>query len=185
MDTEKIRQHLRNIAHNLKEVDNILGPEPLSEPAHRSIALPLPEYPAGEWMRRIDNPPGDVTIHWTGVTASEKGPIDSIQKIWRHHTQRKGWADIGYHLAWDKEGERYSLRDMDKIGAHARGHNHTWGWVFIGTDVTREGLDTLRRMWADHKKQWPLASISPHSRWGNTVCPGGKLRLAIEKLAAE
>jgi len=75
--------------------------------------------------RRIDH----IVVH---CTATKEGVDVSVEDIRRWH-KAKGWSDIGYHFVVDLDGFVSHGRDINRIGAHVKGHNkYSIGVVYVG-----------------------------------------------------
>ena len=55
--------------------------------------------------------------------------VDYVRKIHK----KKGWSDVGYHFVIKTDGTVDDGRDIEKIGAHAKGYNsNSIGVCYIG-----------------------------------------------------
>ena len=61
----------------------------------------------------------------------------SAKEIDRWHKER-GWTEIGYHYVIRKDGSIEKGRDINKIGAHAKGRNNRIGIALTGYDTFTE-----------------------------------------------
>ena len=61
----------------------------------------------------------EIIIHCSATREGQQIPVDTI----RDWHLAKGWNDIGYHFYIDLDGTINKGRDIDKIGAHCKGHN--------------------------------------------------------------
>ena len=66
-------------------------------------------------MREINK----IIIH---CSATREGENFDVAEIRKWHLAR-GFNDIGYHFYIDLYGEIHKGRDINKIGAHCKGHN--------------------------------------------------------------
>ena len=60
-----------------------------------------------------------IIIH---CSATPEGRDVNTETIRQWHTA-KGWSDIGYHYVIELDGSVNMGRDIDRIGAHTKGHN--------------------------------------------------------------
>lgn len=65
-------------------------------------------------MRFIDT----IVVH---TSASHQNA--TVEDIRKWHVEERGWSDIGYHYIITPDGEIHDARPINKVGAHARGHN--------------------------------------------------------------
>ncbi len=94
----------------------------------------------------------------------------------------KGWNDIGYHFYIDLDGTINKGRDIDKMGAHCKGHNrNSIGICYCGgveadgktpkDTRTQEQKDSLLHVLKTLKAMYPEAVIYSHSEFANKACP--------------
>ncbi len=109
-----------------------------------------------------------VVVH---CTATPEGKQFTVADIRRMHLAR-GFSDIGYHFLIGLNGEIWTGRPIEKIGAHVKGHNTgSVGISYVG-GVTASGKakDTrttaqksaLRRLLADLVAKYPIKRILGH-----------------------
>ena len=111
--------------------------------------------------------------------AAMNGDAYAIHNV---HLQN-GWAGIGYHFYIRKNGDIFRGRPIEKMGAHAQGHNnHSIGICFEGnfekekmTDAQvesgRELIEHIRNCYS------AILPIAKHSDLNATACPGKNFRL--------
>jgi len=76
-------------------------------------------------MRKIDK----IIIHCSATREGEEFSVDTIRS-WH---KKRGWADIGYHYVVHLDGSISYGRDINKSGAHVKGHNTgSIGVCYIG-----------------------------------------------------
>jgi N-acetylmuramoyl-L-alanine amidase len=137
------------------------------------------------------------TVHHTGLP--EPWRSDALEATARHleeirqlHCDPSGrnWADIGYHVAVDRMGRVWQLRDLRHQGAHVKNHNaHNIGIVALGNFDLQEPavlqLDTLRRLLDFLMDAYQLPSIHTHRQLADmpTSCPGRHLQYAMDQYA--
>ncbi|MBF0371739.1 MAG: N-acetylmuramoyl-L-alanine amidase [Magnetococcales bacterium] len=71
--------------------------------------------------------------------ATPNGKDFSADTIRSWHTdpppRGRGWSDIGYHFVIRPDGTVEPGRSLERVGAHAKGHNrHSIGICMVGTD---------------------------------------------------
>lgn len=107
---------------------------------------------------------------------------------WRdYHVNGRGWVDIGYNMAVDGAGRIWTLRGLDRVGAHAAsdsnpGQNrHSIGVLFVIGDTeqpTAACINAFRQLRADILKRSPRATrLRGHQQvpGASTECPGSPL----------
>lgn len=113
----------------------------------------------------------------------------SAQSFREFHTKIRGFSDIGYHAVIHSNGLVENGRDIDLVGAHARGkNNRTVGVVLIGnfhkTKPTLEQLNSLavfycdccRKYGSELKIGWHRKNLSYDRYTGErNDCPGPML----------
>lgn len=110
-----------------------------------------------------------------------------VEEIRRWHTD-KGWSDIGYHFVLDRQGDVCVGRPVERVGAHAKGHNkNSIGICLIGgfgsdaddkfeehyTDLQRKALDNLIKDLTDTHSN---AKIRGHNEVSSKACPGFRVK---------
>lgn len=91
----------------------------------------------------------------------------------RHdHIHNRRYSDIGYHYYITRDGEIHKGRDVDRIGAHCKGHNaHSIGICYEGgLDADGRPKDTrtmpqrgaMLALLRELKKSYPRAFILGH-----------------------
>ena len=98
-----------------------------------------------------------------------------------HNTHLKnGWSGIGYHFYVRKDGSIYRGRPIEKIGAHAEGHNlDSIGVCFEGNfekeEMENPELEAGRLLIAHIQEGYGRKlEVLRHSDVGSTLCPGKK-----------
>lgn len=103
------------------------------------------------------------------------GDVMSIHNL---HINQNGWSGIGYHFYVRKNGDVFRGRPIDKMGAHASGHNsHTIGICFEGnfekekmSNIQIEsGRELIKYIREYYKSELPVLK---HSDVCATSCPG-------------
>lgn len=135
-------------------------------------------------MRLIDT----VIVHCSatprGWMAGQPGRA-KVDEIRRWHMDGNGWSDIGYHHVIDRDGTVIEGRGIERIGAHAKGHNAgSVGVCLIGGKDSRaddafadhytpaQGA-ALRQYLADMRRRFPgIHSVIGHNEVAPKACPG-------------
>lgn len=120
-----------------------------------------------------------IVVH---CTATEEGKDYSVADIRRMH-KNKGYSDIGYHYVVYRDGSLHEGRNVNLVGAHAKGYNaNSVGIVYIGgcpKGNTHKNKDTrtdaqkatMLRLLKDLRKMYPYAKIVGHKDLNATGCP--------------
>ena len=102
----------------------------------------------------------DVNYRWNGSLSSRsktdaivlhhRAGSGDVMSIHNGHV-KQGWVGIGYHFYVRKDGSIYRGRPIEKMGAHAEGHNnHTIGVCFEGNfdveSMTTEQMESGREL---------------------------------------
>ena len=120
----------------------------------------------------------EIIIHCSATREGQQISVDTI----RDWHLAKGWNNIGYHFYIDLDGTINKGRDIDKIGAHCKGHNrNSIGICYCGgveTDGktpkdtrTQEQKDSLLHVLKTLKAMYPEAVIYSHNEFANKACP--------------
>ena len=120
----------------------------------------------------------EIIIHCSATREEQQVSVDTI----RDWHLAKGWNDIGYHFYVELDGTIKKGRDIDKIGAHCKGHNrNSIGICYCGgveTDGktpkdtrTQEQKDSLLNVLKTLKAMYPEAVIYSHNEFANKACP--------------
>ena len=120
----------------------------------------------------------EIIIHCSATREEQQVSVDTI----RDWHLAKGWNDIGYHFYIDLDGTINKGRDIDKMGAHCKGHNrNSIGICYCGgveTDGktpkdtrTQEQKDSLLNVLKTLKAMYPEAVIYSHSEFAAKACP--------------
>lgn len=120
----------------------------------------------------------EIIIHCADTPA---GRDDRAKDIDRWH-KAQGYAEIGYHYVVDIDGTIEPGRDVEKIGAHCKGHNaNSIGICYIGgrnknmseredtrTDEQKKSLVLLLKYL---RAKYPKAKIYGHRDFADKACP--------------
>ena len=136
-------------------------------------------------MREINK----IIVH---CSATREGENYEVAEIRKWHLAR-GFSDIGYHFYIDLYGEIHKGRDINKIGAHCKGHNrNSIGICYCGGveadgktpkdtryDCQKESLTAVLRTL---KAMYPNAVIHSHNDFANKACPSFNATKEYENL---
>jgi N-acetylmuramoyl-L-alanine amidase len=113
-------------------------------------------------------------------TATPEGRPYSIDAIRKDHITR-GFSDIGYHFVVGLDGVVRDGRQIERVGAHTRGHNDTSvGICYVGglgpdkrpkdtrTDAQKESLYALTEALL---ARFPGATVHGHREFAAKACP--------------
>ena len=125
-------------------------------------------------MRNVN----EIIVHCSATREGQQVTVDTI----RDWHLAKGWNDIGYHFYIDLDGTINKGRDIDKIGAHCKGHNrNSIGICYCGgveadgktpkDTRTQEQKDSLLNVLKTLKAMYPEAVIYSHNEFANKACP--------------
>lgn len=124
--------------------------------------------------RRIDK----IIIHCSATPVTMDIGVDTIRK-WH---KDKGWSDIGYHLVIKRDGTVEIGRDINRMGAHTKGHNRgSIGICLIGgvdsrmmpeDNYTDEQWRSLRNTLRFLKLDYGDVTIAGHNEYTKMkACP--------------
>ena len=77
-----------------------------------------------------------IVIHCSATTAKQSQI--GVKEIDKWHRQR-GFFEIGYHFVIKRSGEIQKGRDIEKIGAHAKGYNETSIGICLVGGIDKRG----------------------------------------------
>lgn len=129
----------------------------------------------------------DVAYSWKGtllkrslteaIILHHRGGSGDVASIHCEHSN-KGWAGIGYHFYVRKDGTVYRGRPIERVGAHAEGHNsYSVGICFEGNfekeNMTDKQIASGRKLIAHIEECYgKRMKILRHSDVCATACPG-------------
>lgn len=152
----------------------------------------------GPNMRTIDpmNGVGLITFHHSGdpkafVENDFAGTAAHLEYVRQYHRSR-GFQDIGYHFAIDRQGRVWQLRSLKYQGQHVRYNNeHNIGVVVLGNfDLqrpTQPQLDRIRTFGNLLRKQYslPISRVKTHQEIVRTECPGDNMQPYMVRVRRE
>ena len=131
-----------------------------------------------------------MTIHHSAVALPDnRGIVARLQQHQRYHQDDKGWVDIAYHAAVDRNGNIFALRDTAIAGDTATDYDTTGHFLvlcegdFDTEAVTESQLDGAALVCAWATKQFGISvdTLASHQQVapGGTDCPGTSLQAHI------
>ncbi len=129
------------------------------------------------YLRKSKRDITKLIFHHFGTTPPKGTNAATIRRM---HLER-GFSDIGYHGVIMPDGEFQLGRDIDKMGAHAKGANKgSIGIMFVAglgkwqkfTKPTKAQLATARRIIEEQKAYYPDIELLGHRDTKATLCPG-------------
>lgn len=145
-----------------------------------------------------------MTIHHTAVTLGDNAGITGrLRQHQRYHQDTQGWIDIAYHVAVDRNGNLFELRDTGIAGDTATDYIPAGHFLvvcegnFDEEQVSEAQLNgaALAFAWAATEFALPTETIAGHrDATAATACPGsslyahvasGDLRRRVDSLLAD
>lgn len=115
---------------------------------------------------------------------SPQGRGDDADTIRRWHKER-GWSDIGYHYVIVEDGDIQVGRDLERSGAHAKGHNsNSIGICLIGqTSFTDEQFVSLGTLVIGMMEQFnvKIEDVIGHYDVSSKTCPNFNVKDFLHK----
>ena len=125
-------------------------------------------------MRKINK----IIVH---CSATREGQDVSVETIRRWHVIERGWSDIGYHYVVTLNGEVKEGRDLERSGAHCKGHNRSSvGVCYVGgcdsklnpkDTRTEKQKEALIDLITGLKQEYPDAVVYGHNDFSSKACP--------------
>jgi hypothetical protein len=147
--------------------------------------------PRAAWGARPPRPGGKphtitrMTVHHSAVALPDnRGIVARLQQHQRYHMDDKGWIDIAYHYAVDRNGNVFALRDTAIAGDTATDYDTTGLFLvlcegnFDEEQVSEAQLDgaALIFAWAAQQFGITTATLASHKEVTPvTSCPGTTL----------
>lgn len=187
--------------------DQYAPPTTVTPPKPKTTFTPTNSYgiiPRTAWagdgpnMRTIDpmNGIGLLTFHHSGdpkpfVENDYAGTASHLEYVRQYHRSR-GFQDIGYHFAIDRQGRVWQLRSLKYQGQHVRYNNeHNIGVVVLGNfdmqKPTQAQLDRIKTFGNLLRKQYnlPIARVKTHREIVRTECPGEYMQPYMVRIRRE
>lgn len=126
--------------------------------------------------------------HDAAVLERNRDAPARLRQHQRFHIEQ-GWGDIAYHVAVDRRGHAYELRDVSAPGDTATGYDPS-GWflaVALGNlqvqAPTDEQLEGLARVlaWAA-RRHGAAPAVAAHRDHAATACPGDHMMARLDAL---
>jgi hypothetical protein len=113
-----------------------------------------------------------LVLHHSGTSTRQ-----TVKQIHDYHKNTKKWAGIGYHFYIRTNGEIWSGRPLEYVGAHAFGfNNNSIGICFEGNFETETMSDAQKEAgkWlvAYIKEKYAIKKVVGHRDLMATACPG-------------
>lgn len=134
-----------------------------------------------------------LTVHHsaTPTTTTVTGPAH-LRAYQAFHMDDRGWTDIAYHVAVDRAGVVYELRDWRTVGDTSTAYDPTGHFLLLldgnfdehdVSDAQLQGAAAVLAWAADHFAV-DLADTRAHRDLASTACPGDALYHRMEELLA-
>ena len=112
-----------------------------------------------------------IILHNSGTTVRQ-----SVETIHEYH-KSKGWAGIGYNYYVRRNGDIYTGRQDNTVGAHALNNNsNSIGVCFEGNMneeyLSNEQILAGKELVTYLKQKYDINTVQRHSDVGQTDCPG-------------
>lgn len=135
--------------------------------------------------------PNRMTIHHSAVALPDNREIIArLQQHQRFHQDDKGWVDIAYHVAVDRDGNIFELRDTAIAGDTATSYDTRGHFLvlcegnFDEEDVSEAQLNgaALVCAWATKEFGISVESLATHRQVApaETDCPGQDLQARVD-----
>jgi hypothetical protein len=131
-----------------------------------------------------------MTIHHSAVALPDNAAIIArLQQHQRFHQDDRGWVDIAYHMAVDRNGNIYQLRDTAIAGDTATDYDTSGHFLvlcegdFDSETVSAAQLDgaALAFAWATERFGIGVDTLASHQEVASgTACPGRSLQAHVD-----
>lgn len=125
-----------------------------------------------------------LTLHHEAVVLGDnRNAPERLRKDQQYHQNQKGWIDIAYHVAVDRNGNLYELRSSELAGDTATDYDTTGHFlVLCEGDFDREAVSeaqlrgtALAFAWAAQNFRVKTETLAGHRDFAQTSCPGANL----------
>lgn len=132
-----------------------------------------------------------LTVHHSAVVLDDgDDPTAHLRSYQALHQDTNGWIDIAYHVAVDRAGTAYELRDPGLAGDTNTDYDPAGHFLVLAIgnfevqDPTEAQLAGVARVlrWGEQTFGAALDTTSGHRDHAATACPGQALYAAIDDL---
>lgn len=132
---------------------------------------------------------GRLMVHHDAVVLTDnRGAPARLRQHQRFHLER-GWGDIAYHVAVDRHGHAYELRDPAAPGDTATDYDPSGWFLAVGLGNFDEQAPTERQLeglarvlaWAAGR-HGTTPAVAAHRAHAATRCPGEAMMAALDGL---
>lgn len=125
-----------------------------------------------------------MTLHHEAVVLGDnRNAPERLRQDQRYHQDQKGWVDIAYHVAVDRNGNLYELRSTEIAGDTATDYDTTGHFlVLCEGDFDQESVSeaqlhgtALAFAWAAQNFRIRSDTLAGHRDFAPTSCPGTNL----------
>jgi N-acetylmuramoyl-L-alanine amidase len=125
-----------------------------------------------------------MTLHHEAVVLGEnRNAPGRLRQDQRYHQDQKGWIDIAYHVAVDRNGNLYELRSTELAGDTATDYDTTGHFlVLCEGDFDQEPVSEAQLhgtavafAWAAQNFRIKTDTLAGHRDFAQTSCPGANL----------
>jgi hypothetical protein len=125
-----------------------------------------------------------MTLHHEAVVLGDnRNAPGRLRQDQRYHQDQKGWIDIAYHVAVDRNGNLYELRSTEIAGDTATDYDTTGHFlVLCEGDFDHEAVSDAQLhgtavafAWAAQNFRIKTDTLAGHRDFAQTSCPGANL----------
>jgi hypothetical protein len=125
-----------------------------------------------------------MTLHHEAVVLGDnRNAPGRLRQDQRYHQDQKGWVDIAYHVAVDRNGNLYELRSTEIAGDTATDYDTTGHFlVLCEGDFDQEPVSEAQLhgtavafAWAAQNFRIKTDTLAGHRDFAQTSCPGANL----------
>jgi hypothetical protein len=187
------RRQLLQIASSAALASAIAGCSSAARPAtHTRLtsAASAPLLCREAWGARPARPGGKrhtitrMTLHHEAVVLGDnRNAPERLRKDQLYHQDQKGWIDIAYHVAVDRNGNLYELRNTGLAGDTATDYDTSGHFLVLCVgDFDQEAVSeaqlhgtALAFAWAAQNFGIKSDTLAGHRDFAQTSCPGANL----------
>lgn len=172
-------------------------PTSASSPTPVPVPLAVPLVCRDAWRARPPSaaaPPHRIrqlTVHHSARPATDdtQGPLH-LRDYQDLHMDERGWSDIAYHVAVDRAGVAYQLRDWDTVGDTGTSYDPAGHFLLLlDGNFDAHAVPDVQLRTAAHVLAWAaehfavgLDTITGHRDHAITACPGDALYARLGQL---